>query len=159
YGLQHGRISAMVKINRKAVVQFVIVLAAALALKQYYSTASANDLRWILWPTTCLVDLVTGARFQFESYAGYMSSDHSFLIAAPCAGVNFLIAAFLLLSIRTIWTKRDRGVNWLFLPLAAAAVYALTIVANATRITSALWLNEARPALLGFDREEIHRLD
>jgi exosortase K len=151
--------NAMMKINPKAVVQFVAVLTAALALKQYYSTASANDLRWMLWPTTCLVEMVTGTRFYFESYAGYMSSDHTFLIAAPCAGVNFLIAAFLLLSIRTIWIRRERSVDWLFLPLAAAAAYALTIIANATRITSALWLNEARPALLGFDREEIHRLD
>jgi exosortase K len=151
--------SPLIEINRKAVVQFFIILAVALALKQYYSTASANDLQWILWPTSRLVELVTSFRFQFEPYAGYMSSDHTFLIAAPCAGVNFLIAAFLMLSIRAIWIRRGRGVKWRFLLLAAAVTYALTIIANATRITSALWLNEARPTSLGFDREELHRLD
>ncbi|HSU24404.1 MAG TPA: hypothetical protein VLI65_00355, partial [Pyrinomonadaceae bacterium] len=56
----------------KAAVQLVIVLAAAAALKQFYSTASANDLGWILWPTAHLTEFVTGTRFTFESYSGYM---------------------------------------------------------------------------------------
>ena len=85
--------------NPLILAQFAVVLAIALALKLFYANASVNDLRWILAPTACLVELVTGETFRFESYAGYMSGDHSFLIAAPCAGVNFLITAFLMLAL------------------------------------------------------------
>ena len=60
----------------------------------HYSTATPDQLRWILAPTTLLVELFSQKSFEFESYTGYMSSDHTFVIAAPCAGVNFLITAF-----------------------------------------------------------------
>src|SRR5215510_15997249 len=88
------------RFTRTRITQCVVALASAFALKLHYSTASANQLRWILAPTTALVELVSGATFEFESYAGYISRERGFLIANSCAGVNFLIAAFLMLSIR-----------------------------------------------------------
>jgi len=69
--------------------QLLVVVLCALALKVYYSTATPDELRWILAPTTALVELLSGRSFTFESYAGYMSSDHRFVIAVSCAGVNF----------------------------------------------------------------------
>src|SRR6185503_20816563 len=104
------------KVNWNRLAQVVVVLLVALGLKQYYSAASANQLRWILAPTTMLVSLVSGESFQFESYAGYMTSDHTFVIAAPCAGVNFLITAFLMLSLRRLWRDRFQT-SWSFLPV------------------------------------------
>jgi len=147
------------RINTKAAVQVVIVLAAAYALKSFYSMASANELRWILWPTTRLTELVTGIRFTFESYAGYMSDDRSFVIAAPCAGVNFLIAAFVMLMLRRLWTARTSGSAWRIFPHAAITAYCVTIIANTVRISTALWLNSSHATLAGLNREEIHRLD
>ena len=79
------------------------ILLVAFALKYYYSTATVNELRWILAPTTFLVELLTWSNFTFESHAGYMSADRTFLIAAPCAGVNFLIIAFLMLAVGKLW--------------------------------------------------------
>lgn len=90
--------------------QLLAVLICALSLKLYYSTASPNQLRWILAPTTTLVELTTGRQFDFESHAGYMSSDRTYLIAASCAGVNFLITAFLMLALRRLWRDCCRGV-------------------------------------------------
>src|SRR5688572_11319540 len=54
--------------------QLVAVLAGALSLKSYYSTATVNQLRWILAPTTTVVEIITGSRFHFEAHAGYMKS-------------------------------------------------------------------------------------
>jgi len=143
----------------KAAVQLVIVLAAAAALKQFYSTASANDLSWILWPTARLTELITGTQFTFESYSGYMSADRSFLIASACAGVNFLIAAFLMFTLRKLWDRRDTGVRWRYFPFAVILGYTVTVVANTIRISSALWLNASRARVGGLDHDEIHRLD
>jgi exosortase K len=137
--------------------QFLFVLLAAWALKRYYSTAGADDLWWILWSTARLTSLVTETRFYFEARAGYMSDDRSFLIAAACSGVNFLITAFLLLAMTKLW--RHRRIEWIYLGFAAVAAYASTIVANTVRIALALWLNSAKPEVFGLGREELHRLD
>src|SRR5688572_20200996 len=114
--------------------QLVVMLAVAFSLKLSYSTAGANQLRWILAPTTFLVELVSGTTFQFESNAGYMSSDRRFIIAASCAGVNFLITAFLMLSLSRLWKARTQSpahnLSWRFIPIALMLAYLATLVAN-----------------------------
>src|SRR5256714_925357 len=122
----------------KSIAQCVVVLACAFGLKQYYANASAGQLRWILAPTTACVELVSGASFEFESGAGYMSSDHSFLIASSCAGVNFLLTAFLLLSMRKLLRDPSKSIKWGFIPAAAVLAYLTTIIANTARIAIAL---------------------
>ncbi len=118
------------------IAQLVVVIGGALSMKFYYSAASVNQLRWILAPTTVLVEFVTGRHFTFESHAGYMSSDHTFLIAASCSGVNFLITAFLMLTILHLWRHGSKHNQepfwrqWIFLPIAAVVAYATTVVAN-----------------------------
>ena len=149
------------------IAQLVAVLGGALSLKFYYSTATVNQLRWILAPTTTLVEIVTRSRFEFESHAGYMKSDHTFLIAASCAGVNFLITAFLMLSLRKLWNDRlrdaGRGVkqilsDWSFLPISIVFAYLATIFANTIRISTAL-LHGGSAEVGWFDREQLHRIE
>ena len=136
------------RFNWTRIAQCVVALAGALALKLHYSTASADQLRWILAPTAALVEMVSGASFEFESRAGYISRERGFLIANSCAGVNFLIAAFLTLSMRKLIGDRSKAGAWGFLPTAAMIAYLTTLVANTTRITIALLLRQS-PAEIG----------
>jgi exosortase/archaeosortase family protein len=80
-----------------------------------------------------------------------MSSDHTFLIAASCAGVNFLITAFLMLSLKR------RG--WRFLPVLAVVAYVTTLVANTVRISIALYLQQTPLRLGSLDANQLHRLE
>jgi exosortase K len=130
------------------IAQCVVALACAFALKLHYSTASADQLRWILAPTTALVELVSGVSFEFESHAGYISRERSFLIASSCAGVNFLITAFLMLSMRNLLGERSKKVVWGGIPAAAVIAYLTTLVANAARITIALLMRQS-PSEIG----------
>src|SRR6476661_7315471 len=139
--------------------QFVLVGLCALALKFYYSTATADDLLWILRPTTTLVELLSGQHFEFESYAGYMSSDRRFVIAVPCAGVNFLITAFLMLALRRLWRERFRGIRWRYIPFAGVLAYLVTLIANTTRIWLALELRARAVAISGLTNNQLHRLE
>lgn len=147
-------------LNRSA--QLIVVVLCAAAVKLYYSTASVNQLRWILAPTTFLVELVSGNQFEFESYAGYVKSDHSFVIAASCAGVNFLITAFLVLSLRRLWRDRSQepphNRSWMFIPVSAMFAYLGTLVANTVRISSALRLH-GMSRVGRLTPAELHRLD
>jgi exosortase K len=147
------------KPNWNRIAQLVVVFLCALTLKLYYSTASPNQLRWILAPTTILVGVVTGTRFEFESYAGYMSSDHTFLIAASCAGVNFLITSFLMLSLRKLWRERSLHGSWRLIPSAALFAYIATLVANTVRISTALRLRRMPLELSWLSPDQLHRLE
>ena len=138
--------------------QLFVVLLGAVAIKWYYAVASVNQLRWILAPTTWLVEFITGTNFEFESYTGYMSSDRTFVIAASCAGVNFLITSFLMLSLRRVWQDRHAKIAWRFFAVAAIAAYLATIIANTTRISSALLLRRM-PVELGLSPAQLHRFE
>lgn len=147
------------RVNRTRYAQLFVVLLCAAGLKYFYSTASVNQLRWILAPTTLLVELISGARFQFESYAGYMSSDHTFLIAASCAGVNFLLTAFVMLALRKLWKSRDGQTSWSFIPIAIVLAYGATLIANAVRISTALRLRQLSSEMNWLTPEQLHRVE
>jgi exosortase K len=147
------------KVTKKRNAQLVVVLLCAAVVKLYYSTTSVNQLRWILAPTTVLVELVSGARFEFESHAGYMSSDRSFVIAASCAGVNFLITSFLMLSLRKLWRDRSQDTAWRFIPCAALWAYLATLVANSVRISTVLRLHGMPPAMGWLSPNQLHRFE
>ena len=140
--------------------QSVVVVLCAAAVKLYYSAAGVDELRWILAPTAAAVELVSGSRFEFERHAGYISGDRSFVIAASCAGVNFLISAFLMLSLRRLWGGRpNEGAAWRFIPWAALCAYGATLVANTVRISTALRLRGASPELGWLSPNHVHRLE
>ncbi len=128
-------------------------LGAAFALKRFYSTASAADLRFVLAPTAWLVEVAGGHRFDWTS-GGYLSAELRFLIAPVCAGVNFLIVAFSALVLGFVRPARPAWQNVSILLASAAAAYATTVLANALRILIAIplwthgvsfgWLTGAR---------------
>lgn len=146
------------KVIWNRIAQWVVVLVCALALKLYYSSASANELRWILAPTTLFVELLSGVSFKFESHAGYINPDRSFLIAPACAGVNFLITAFLMLTARKLLRGESQDNAWRFIPAAALIAYLATLVANTVRISIALWLGRL-PEVIGLNPYQLHRVE
>ena len=151
----------MVCMNRRIVwgAQLLLLMLCALALKVYYSTASANELLWILAPTTRMAELLSGKDFTFESFTGFMSSDHTFVIAVPCAGVNFLLTAFLMLGLRSLWRARFEAVSWRFLPISAVIAYVATLIANTTRIWIALEIQQHSIEFSWLTANQLHRLE
>ncbi len=145
--------------TRNRIAQCVVILVCAFMLKLHYSAASANQLRWILAPTTALVEFTSGVSFEFESHAGYLSSDRSFLIAGSCAGVNFLITAFLVLSIGHLLRDRSTGTSWVLIPTLFMIAYLVTIVANTARITIAMRLQKIPAGAGWLPPEQLHRLE
>jgi len=143
----------------KWITQCLLVLVAAFALKLHYSTASADHLRWILAPTAALVELVSGATFEFESHAGYISRERGFLIANFCAGVNFLITAFLMLTMRKLLGDRSKKIGWGLIPTAAVIAYLATLVANTARIAIALRLRQMRAGIGWLNPDQLHRFE
>jgi len=134
-------------------------LLCALGLKLYYSAASPDELRWILAPTAWLVELLSGRSFSFEAHAGYMSTDHTFLIAGSCAGVNFLITAFLMLALKQLWAPRELPLRWKFIPFTALIAYVATIVTNTVRICLAVQLKSLTGEIDWLTSNQLHRAE
>jgi exosortase K len=147
------------RITWNRIAQCVVVLVCAYALKLHYSTASADQLRWILAPTTACVELVSGASFEFEPHAGYISADRSFLIAASCAGVNFLITAFLMLVGKKLLSDRSKEVAWGFIAASGLTAYLVTLVANTTRIVIAMPLGRMTAESGWLNPSQVHRVE
>ena len=141
----------------------LFVLAAAMliawGLKRHYSDARADDLWWILAPTTQLVSVVTGATFTLQPGEGYFSREQLFLIEKSCAGINFMVAAFgmlLFALFHRVWSATSAAC---VLGMSVLASYVSAVVVNTARIAVAMWL-AAHPAVLpGFDPADVHRVE
>jgi exosortase K len=120
-----------------------VALGAAWALKAFYSAATFDQLRWLLAPTVSLVRAVTGVPFELEPHLGYLSHDPPFLVAPVCAGVNFLVVAFVSLCLGMAPGCSGVHSRVALVLGSAPAAYAATVVANATRIALAVRLHDA----------------
>ncbi|HET9956287.1 MAG TPA: exosortase K [Polyangiaceae bacterium] len=132
-------------------------LAITFALKLYYSSASAEGLRWILTPTSWLTKLLTQMQFNWLTDRGYLSNDESVLIAPACAGVNFLIVAFFTLVVLGIGRFESLRTKALF--FAGAGAWALfgTILVNALRIAASIHFSPWFTRHLGWSFHSVHR--
>lgn len=135
------------------------VVAVAYALKRHYSTASAEELRWALAPTTALVESITGLRFAAERGAGYMSESHRLVIAPACAGVNFLIIALLSLSFGFVTWVRSPARKAAFAAGCLLSAYAAMVIVNAARISIGIVLGAHLGPLGGATFEQVHRVE
>ena len=147
----------MRRLTVNTITQIVTVLGVAYALKYHYSVATVNALRWILEPTRIMVEIFTGHTFRFESYAGYLIDDRTFIIAASCAGVNFLIIMFLMLNAGQFY--RERRLTWGHIGISLIIAYVTTLIANTVRIVIALQLLKYDVRIGSFGDEDVHRLE
>ena len=141
---------------------FTVILGALLiawALKRHYSDARVEDLLWILTPTARLVGGVCGVTFTLVPGEGYFAREQLFLIGKACAGVNFMIAAFVMLVWAFVRHARSLRTVLGVLGLCLVAGYAAAVLVNTVRIAIAMWL-AAHPAVLSaFAAAEVHRVE
>jgi exosortase K len=137
---------------------FALVLLVIWAMKRYYSAAGADDLWWILSPTARLAG-GTAVSFVAEPGAGYLSRERLFLIEKSCAGLNFMIAAFAMLT----FTLRRRITSFssgtIVLTGSVLTAYSATVIINATRISIAMWLMAHPLAVSRFTPAQSHRVE
>ena len=131
-------------------------LGLAWGLKSFYSRAGFDDLQWVLAPTTRLVEWLTGASFELEAGRAFLCRDRLYEIVPACAGVNFLIAAFCSLACGLVHTRTTVLSRLAWIPASALAAYAVTVLANATRIAIAIRLHDAGASLGPLTPERLH---
>lgn len=112
-------------------------------LKRHYSTASADQLRWILQPVGWLVAGWDDLPYAWQSGIGLVRLDRMITIAPACAGVNFLIMAYGLAVFAFLHHQRTLMRRILWLAGAFMVAFGLSVVVNALRIILSIVLYEA----------------
>jgi exosortase K len=143
---------------QSSILSTLAALGLAWALKHHYSHASAEELRWILAPTTWLTSLFVPGEFAFQAGQGYLSREQSVLISPACAGVNFLIVA--LLSLVLGFSSRFAGLRerarWFAVSVGLA--YLTTLLVNALRIGLSIAVAHLAARITGLTFQSVHRL-
>src|SRR5207244_2505360 len=136
-----------------------VVALAVWGMKRYYADARPDDLWWILSPTAHLAGAVTGVRFVTAPGEGYVSLDHLFLIEKSCAGINFMIAAFVM-TMFALFHRATSGASVArVLGVSLLASYMAAVLVNAARIVIALWLAAHPIAASALSAAQVHRVE
>ena len=137
----------------------ILAIVIVWGLKRHYADAQPDDLSWILTPTARLVSATTGATFVMQPGEGYFSRERLFLIEKSCAGINFMIAAFVML-IAALFHRVESRVEAMRVVGASLLVsYSAAVLVNTVRISIAMWLGSHPAALSAFSADEVHRLE
>ena len=136
-----------------------IALAGVYCLKRHASTATAEELRWLLTPTAALVEALGAGHFVWVAGDGYLDAEARFRIVPACAGVNFMAAILLTAGAGLAGTPASIRGRCAALLAAATAAWGVTVIVNALRITLAMALHQHpwwSPAFLA--EAEAHQL-
>lgn len=118
----------------KNIPYYLAVIALFIILKFGYTLADNDNLIFLLKPTNKIVEFLTGSRAVYFSSKGYYHTDLNILIEKSCAGFNFLLLCFCMLTFLILKYSNKIVLKFLSIPVALFVSYLLTIVVNASRI-------------------------
>jgi exosortase K len=124
---------------------WLTMLSVALAIKHYYSIATAADLDWMLRPLSLLLEWLSGHPFHRNSLDEWVSETADVRLVKACAGINFLLMSL----VAWAWVFRpdrredadvptwvSRRILLLFAVIVAA--WTTSLLANCLRILLAM---------------------
>jgi len=153
------RAAAPVDASRAQLANAIVILAAfgvAWWIKEFYSHARPSQLLWVLTPTTQLVAWLTRAHFEFEPQRGFLCRDLRYEIVPACAGVNFMVIAFVSMVAGLVHTRSSAAGRFGLFTLAAGAAYGTTLLANASRIAIAVAMHQAGTSFGPLTADQLH---
>jgi len=136
-----------------------VAVVIAWGVKRHYADARVDDLGWILSPVAGLVGVITRTTFALEPGEGYFSRDRLFLIEKSCAGINFMVAAFGMLTFALLDRVRSGTSMARVLCVSLLASYSAAVVVNSARIAIAMWLAAHPLALSAGSAADVHRIE
>ncbi len=137
---------------------FLIIAAAAVWLKSFYSRAGSEDLGWMLRPTAWVAEAISGTAFSAETGAGFVSGDRRFVIAPACAGINFLIIAWLTAACSGMHRFKSAAGKSLWLVVSGISALGLTVGVNGLRVVLSILLYDTGVHIGPLTPDRLHRL-
>ena len=147
------------RLNFSKILMIILSLTIAWGLKYHYSHSRADDLDWMLGPTSSLVQIVSGMSFEKTENTGYVDHDNGIIIAPSCSGINFMIIAFCL-SIYSGLKKAENmysSLRWIILSITIS--YSCTVIVNTFRILLSIYSFKTGVLQVWLSWETVHLLE
>ncbi len=132
---------------------WAVVVLLIPALKQFYSTASAAQLQWQLYPLVLLLETFADLNFELDANYQWQDDAHRISIVKSCAGVNFLIISLL----GYFWTWRHHPLQIRLIIRVLVSAWLTTLLANTLRILLSLHAQAGLAEITGLSDASIHR--
>lgn len=136
-----------------------MAMAIFLLMKAIYSAAALGQLHFLLYPTSQIIDALTGTGSIFLSAKGYHNPELQILINKSCSGFNFWALCFMMTY--CLLEKRGYGMirNLVALPITLLFTYLFTLLVNSTRILFSIFLHAERMAHLTLEMPWSHQAE
>ena len=125
-------------------------------LKFGFRFAENDSLIFLLKPTKKFIELLTGSNSIYISDKGYYFSQLNFLIDKSCAGFNFWVLSFLMLTFLGLNNLNNHFKKMLTIPLALTGAYFFTIFANVSRIFASIVIQNQTNSYFESQQHLIH---
>lgn len=117
---------------------FCLTVVFVVITKFFYRNADSTGLLFILKPVTAVVSFALNQPFEFVGAPGYSNLDGSVLIGPSCAGINFMIILFAMLTFTFIPVFNNFNRKLLTYLLILISSYLIAILVNASRIITSI---------------------
>lgn len=135
-----------------------LALTFAFFLKHWFTSATTQDLLWILGPIAHLVQRMSGYAFVLDPDCGFVSAETATIIAPSCSGINFLLICFCMVFFQGVFVSGHWRKSLAWLLTSAIIAYLATVVVNSVRILSAIWLYQHNIEYGMLTMERVHRI-
>jgi exosortase K len=119
---------------KKDLPYYLIILFICSSFKVFFAHANYTELDFLLKPTDAIVGLLSGSSSQFIPDRGYFHKEINILIEKSCAGINFGLICFMMLSYFSIKFISDKRYRLISLPVILLICYCFTLGVNVVRI-------------------------
>ena len=133
---------------------WLCVAIMVVALKQFYSAATAAQLQWQLYPLVIVLEALSDLLFEPTANGEWLDPIHHISIVKACAGINFLIISLL----GYCWLWRDRPMPLWVLIRALVLAWLTALLANSLRILLCIYAQAPLAILIGSTEATSHRL-
>jgi exosortase K len=113
---------------------YILTAGIFFLLKLYYTSTDNHALAFLLSPTNKLVALLTGSATVPLATGGFYYPEQNVCIEKSCAGFNFWMLSFALLTYLVTLYETRASRKYLSIPAMLATTYLLTLLVNTSRI-------------------------
>ena len=119
---------------------YTLAIGILFILRYFSKATDSNVINWMLAPTVRWVSILSGISFEYLPHQGYASHAYYFLVAPSCAGIRFMMIAFLMLIFSSLHQIDKKRSGYLWFCFSIVLSYLATILVNSIRIIASIHL-------------------
>jgi len=142
--------------NNYNILYYLIAIGIFILLKFGFTFAESDNLIFLLKPTNKFIELLTGSNSIYISDKGYFHNQLNIYIDKSCAGFNFWVLSFLMLTFFGLKNLDNNFKKMLTIPMALIGAYFFTVFANTSRIFASIVIQNQTNSYFESQQHLIH---